>query len=81
MPLAVYRGKASELPVEVTLDDSMAMTPMMKLSGFQDVSVMARISKTGQAKPAPGDLYGEAPGSIAPGQSAPVTILIDQVQG
>jgi cytochrome c-type biogenesis protein CcmH len=80
MPLAVYRGRASELPLEVVLDDSMAMTPMMKLSAFPDVSVMARISKSGQAKAAPGDLFGMARGSVAPGQAEAVSILIDQVQ-
>jgi len=80
MPLAVYRGKASDLPLEVRLDDSMAMTPMMKLSAFQDVSVMARISKSGQAKPESGDLYGIAPGAVMPGQKKVVDILVDQVQ-
>lgn len=80
MPLAVYRGKASDLPLEVRLDDSMAMTPMMKLSAFQDVSVVARISKSGQAKPESGDLYGIAPGAIMPGQEKAVEVLVDRVQ-
>jgi cytochrome c-type biogenesis protein CcmH len=80
MPLAVYSGKASDLPLEVRLDDSMAMTPMMKLSAFQDVSVMARISRSGQAKPESGDLYGVAPGAVTPGQKEVVEILVDQVQ-
>ena len=53
---------------------------MMKLSAFPEVTVMARVSKSGQAQAAAGDLYGLAQGAVVPGQAGPVTILIDQVQ-
>ncbi len=58
MPLAVLRKKAGELPAKFALDDSMAMTPALKLSAFPRVVVGARISKSGTATPQPGDLQG-----------------------
>lgn len=58
MPLAILRLKASDLPTTFTLTDAMAMTPAMKLSSFPTVVIEARISKTGQAVPASGDLQG-----------------------
>ncbi|VAW76587.1 Cytochrome c heme lyase subunit CcmH [hydrothermal vent metagenome] len=58
MPLAIVRKQVRDLPITVTLDDSMAMSPAMVLSRFPQVSVGARISKTGQAMPSPGDLQG-----------------------
>ena len=58
MPLAIVRKKAKELPVEVTLDDSMSMVQGMNLSAFDQLVIGARISKSGQALPKPGDLQG-----------------------
>jgi len=58
MPLAILRLKAADLPTAFTLTDEMAMTPAMKLSSFPNVVIEARISKSGQAVPASGDLQG-----------------------
>lgn len=58
MPLAILRLKASDLPATFTLTDDMAMTPTMKMSSFSEVVIEARISKSGQAVPASGDLQG-----------------------
>ncbi len=77
MPLAIVRRSVAELPVSVTLDDSMAMTPSLKLSNFSDVVVGARISKTGSAMPQRGDLEGLTP-PVPVVQDAPVKVTIDR---
>lgn len=61
MPLAIMRTTVQALPLDFNLDDSMAMRPEAKLSGQSHVTVKARISKSGQAMPQPGDLIGTLP--------------------
>ncbi len=56
MPLAILRKKVSDLPLDFKLDDSLAMSPAARLSSASQVVVGARISKTGNAMPSPGDL-------------------------
>jgi cytochrome c-type biogenesis protein CcmH len=58
MPLAILRKQVKDLPVDFRLDDSLAMSPAMRLSTMQRVVVGARISKSGQAMPQPGDFEG-----------------------
>jgi cytochrome c-type biogenesis protein CcmH len=77
MPLAIVRKRVRDLPVSFALDDSMAMAPGLRLSGFPRVVVGARVSKSGQATPQPGDLQG----SSAPVKhdAAGVNVVIDSV--
>ena len=78
IPLAILRRKASELPIHFTLDDSTAMSPELKLSKFAQVVVGARISKSGNAMPQPGDLTGQA-GPLKP-PADKLEITVDGVQ-
>jgi len=68
MPLAVQRAQVKDLPLSFRLDDSMAMAPGMTLSSAAQLTVGARISKSGTAIAQPGDLAGETTG-IKPGAS------------
>ena len=58
MPLAIVRKQVKDLPLTAVLDDSQAMSPAMILSKFDQVTVGARISKSGNAMPQSGDLQG-----------------------
>jgi cytochrome c-type biogenesis protein CcmH len=78
MPLAVARLDPVKLPVTVTLNDAMAMTPAFKLSTAAKVFVGARISRDGQPTAQAGDLEGDA-GVVDVARKAPVKISIDKV--
>ena len=78
MPLAILKRTVAELPFEFTLDDSTAMSPEMKLSKFASVVVGARVSRSGNALPQPGDLRGESAPSGT--KSDGLQLLIDSVQ-
>jgi len=74
MPLAIMRTTVQALPLDFTLDDSMAMSPQTKLSGQTRVTVKARISKSGQAMPQSGDLIGSVPHVAVGTQQVQLTI-------
>jgi len=78
MPLAVVRKLVKDLPLNIELDDSMAMVPTMKLSNFKEVQVIARISKSGSAKAQSGDLQSNI-SIVNTAQNKGVVLNIDKV--
>ena len=78
MPVAIMRGKVSELPMRFVLNDALAMTPDALISNLNAVSVEVRVSKSGQAKPVSGDLYS-APIVVKVGANQ-LKLVIDQVR-
>ncbi len=70
MPLAIQKLSASQLPLEVTLDESMAMAPGMTIRSFPELELVARISKSGSPTAQSGDWQG----SIGP-------VKLDALQG
>jgi len=79
MPLAVHRGHVRDLPLTVTLHNGMAVVPTIQLSEFDQVTVGARISKSGQATPGSGDLEGEV-SMVKPGQASIVEVVISRAR-
>ena len=78
IPLAIMRRSAAELPLDFKLDDSMAMSPELKLSKFGQVVVGARISRSGDAMPASGDLEGSS--GVLGNSARGVELVIDKVR-
>ncbi len=78
MPLAAARKQVRDLPLTIRLDDSMAMMPQMKISGFEQVVVGARVSLSGSPTAQSGDLEGEVR-PVVPGQNEPVNVVISSV--
>ncbi len=79
MPLAAMRLQVSQLPLEVVLDDSMAMSPQAKLSQQSEVEVTARVSMTGQPQASAGDLFGTLSPVAVRGNEAALSLVIDRV--
>jgi hypothetical protein len=77
IPVAVFRTSVGAWPVKFILDDSKSMFPGRTLSNAGRVTVEARISKSGQPLPAPGDLQGST-GPINPADHPVLKILIDR---
>ncbi len=77
MPLAAQRLRLSDLPASIVLDESMGMVEGMNLSAFNQVVVLARVSRSGGAIAESGDYIGEVVvDDVA--ASGNVTIRIDR---
>jgi len=78
MPVAVLKTSVAQFPMRFVLNDALAMNPSAPLSKLKEVSVEVRISKTGMAKPEPGDLISTA--KIIQVGTEDVRLLVDQVR-
>lgn len=75
--LAALRKQVKDLPLQFTLDDSMTMQSQVKLSSFEQIEVVVRISKSGDPIAKPGDLQGTS-GIIKPDIQG-LNIVIDTI--
>lgn len=78
MPLAVKRLKVSDLPVQISLSDVDAMMPELKISRFDQVQLVARVSRAGNATQ--GEWTGET-GPVANTARDVQALLIDSRDG
>ena len=70
MPVAFMKVKVKDLPFNFKLDETMTMAMGADtLASVKTVIVGARISKTGNFMPQPGDLEGEMPNPVEVGDS------------
>lgn len=79
MPLAAKRLTVADLPVSLTLDDSLSMSPDALLSSADQVEIVARVSASGQPRPAPGDLSGMISPVAVHDQVDILELSIDQI--
>ncbi len=79
MPLAAVDALVSDLPATIELNDNMAMMPQLKMSGYSEIVVGARVSKSGSAMSQSGDLEGEVL-NITPGHKGEIQIIINTVR-
>jgi cytochrome c-type biogenesis protein CcmH len=78
MPLAVKRLTVADLPAQVSLSDSDAMMPQLKISGFEQVQLVARISRSGNATA--GEWIGSSQ-PLASSTTEPQQLIIDTADG
>ena len=78
MPLAVKRLKVSDLPAQISLSDVDAMMPELKISRFDQVQLVARVSRAGNATQ--GEWTGQT-GPVANTARDVQALLIDSRDG
>jgi cytochrome c-type biogenesis protein CcmH len=78
MPLAVVRQPAREMPVRVRLDGSQGMVDGMTMDQFEQVQVVARLSRGTDAAARSGDMQGTS-APLDPRNGGTVSLTIDQL--
>jgi cytochrome c-type biogenesis protein CcmH len=76
-PLAVQRHPVGTWPVQIRLSDADAMLPGVSLAAGGPVTLIARISASGQPVAASGDLFGEVGYDFS--SANPANITIDRI--
>jgi cytochrome c-type biogenesis protein CcmH len=69
------------MPLEIRLDDSMAMSPQNMISSVEKVMVTARLSPSSNVTARAGDWQGSlaAPATVAAGEETPLTLVINSL--
>jgi cytochrome c-type biogenesis protein CcmH len=75
-PLAAVRRSAADLPIELVLSDADAMLPGRSLSDFDELTLVARLSASGDATERPGDYFAQA--QYRRGEQDTIELVIDQ---
>lgn len=78
VPLAAKRLTVGDLPATVTLSDVDAMVPSLKISSVEQVTVMARVSRTGDATT--GEWMGQSEALETRGDKNAVRLTIDRAE-
>ncbi len=78
MPLAIKRVTVAQLPMDITLDNSMAMAPGMNLSSFNEIELVARVSKSGNALVKKGDWQATSGKLSVDSLTEAVTLIINK---
>lgn len=75
IPVAVEKRSVQDLPLTATLDDADSLMPTAKLSSLQEIELVARLSASGDATKAEGDIES-APVRVKLPADAPVELVI-----
>jgi cytochrome c-type biogenesis protein CcmH len=76
-PIAVIRRPPSAVPGEFSLSDADSMIAGRSLAAYPQITVVARLSRSGQPTAQPGDWQAEA--LVNPSEAPTVALVIDQV--
>jgi cytochrome c-type biogenesis protein CcmH len=79
-PVAVQRVPVDSFPQVVTLSDDNVMLPGRSLANIRNLELTARLSASGDAIAASGDLFGVATPGLGDSATLRVNLLIDSVQ-
>ncbi|WP_355659601.1 c-type cytochrome biogenesis protein CcmI [Halomonas salifodinae] len=79
-PLAVARLSVADLPATLRLSDANAMSAEARLSQVSEARLLVRVSRSGQATPQAGDLFGDHAAVALHGADAePIEVRVDRI--
>ena len=73
----MIRAPPTAVPGEFTLSEANSMIQGRSIANYQEVTVVARLSASGQPAEQPGDWFAQA--VVRPAEGNPVALVIDQV--
>jgi cytochrome c-type biogenesis protein CcmH len=76
-PVAVIKQPAEAVPGEFTLSDANSMIPGRSLANYDELTLVARLSRSGQPGAQPGDWFAQT--AFRPKESGTLALVIDQV--